>query len=243
MTEALWQNARLVRIAQRTPRIRSFFFELPAPFEHRPGQHVDVRLTAPDGYEAKRSYSIASAPDHGGIIELAIDRLEDGEVSTFFHDVALVGDEIDIRGPLGGHFTWEPRDSGPLLLIAGGSGLVPLMSMIRTWVTAGSDIPIALLFSVRRVSDALYLDELELLAARLQAFKLRLSITREASVSAGAFGRRIDAAMVSDVLGLLPKAPRHVFICGSNGFCSAATGATAAAGIADVLVRTERYGG
>lgn len=243
MTDAVWQNARIVRIAPQTLRIRSFFFELPKPFAYRPGQHVDVRLTAPDGYQAKRSYSIASAPDASGIIELAIDRLDEGEVSSFFHDVALVGDDIEIRGPLGGHFTWEPRDGGPLLLIGGGSGLVPLMSMIRAWRAAGSETPVALLLSVRRVQEALYLSELRALATSSPLFKLRLALTQETPTHADDYGRRIDAAIVGDLVRLLPMAPRHLFICGSNGFANAATDAATAAGIADEIMKTERYGG
>ncbi|TIT29198.1 MAG: oxidoreductase, partial [Mesorhizobium sp.] len=126
-----WQTARIVRIEKRTPRVTSFFFKLSRPFVHQAGQHVDVRLTAPDGYQARRSYSIASAPESRGTIELAIERLEDGEVSPFFHEVAAIGDEIELRGPLGGHFIWSASDGGPILLVGGGSGVVPLMAMVR----------------------------------------------------------------------------------------------------------------
>ena len=125
------RTPKIVDIVQRTPRIKSYFLALPEPFEFRAGQHVDVRLTAPDGYRAMRSYSIASAPGRSATIELAIDLLDNGEVSPFFHEVAAIGDEIELRGPLGGHFVWSPSDGGPLLLVGGGSGLVPLMSMIR----------------------------------------------------------------------------------------------------------------
>ncbi|RUW71226.1 FAD-binding oxidoreductase, partial [Mesorhizobium sp. M1E.F.Ca.ET.063.01.1.1] len=126
-----WQTATISRIEKRTPRVTSFWFQPSRPFTHLAGQHVDVRLTAPDGYQARRSYSIASAPEAGAGIELAIERLDDGEVSPFFHDVAAVGDEIELRGPLGGHFIWEASDGGPVLLVGGGSGVVPLMAMVR----------------------------------------------------------------------------------------------------------------
>ncbi|TIP86370.1 MAG: oxidoreductase, partial [Mesorhizobium sp.] len=117
-----WQTVTIARIEKRTPRVTSFFLQPSRPFAYRAGQHVDVRLTAPDGYQARRSYSIASAPEAGETIELAIERLDDGEVSPFFHDIAAVGDEVELRGPLGGHFVWSDSDGGPLLLVGGGSG-------------------------------------------------------------------------------------------------------------------------
>lgn len=243
MTEANWQNARIVRIDQQTQRIRSFFFQLQRPFTHMPGQHVDVRLTAPDGYQAKRSYSVASAPDASGIIELAIDRLEDGEVSSFFHDVAMVGDDVEVRGPLGGHFTWKPQDGGPVMLIAGGSGLVPLMSMVRAWKSESSKVPVALLLATRRIEEALYLEELQGIASNSPGLTFRTALTREAASGAGDYGRRIDADMIGDLLETLPSIPRYVFVCGSNGFANAATEAALAAGLDAGTIRTERYGG
>jgi ferredoxin-NADP reductase len=140
-----WQTATITRIIPRTETIKSYFLALPQSFIHRAGQHVDLRLTAPDGYQAIRSYSIASAPSHSGEIELAIERLVDGEVSPFFHDVADMGDEIELRGPLGGHFVWSTVDGGPLLLMGGGSGLVPLMAMVRYRQQVGSTVPTVLL--------------------------------------------------------------------------------------------------
>ena len=154
VTELKWLTAGIIRIEQRTPRIKSFFFQLPEQQQHKPGQHFDVRLTAPDGYQAVRSYSIASAPDRDGIIELAIDRLNGGEVSNFFHDVAAIGDEIELRGPLGGHFVWRPQDGGPVLLIGGGSGVVPFVSMIRAWFNEQSEVPLALLLSASKLEQA-----------------------------------------------------------------------------------------
>lgn len=240
--EARWQNARIVDIVQRTPRIKSFFFELPEPFDYRAGQHVDLRLTAPDGYQAMRSYSIASAPHGSGRLEVAIDRLDDGEVSGFFHDVALVGDEIELHGPLGGHFVWEPSDGGPLLLIGGGSGVVPLMAMIRQRRGQGSTAPALLLLATRSLEEALYLDELLAAEAADDGFILRLALSRDRPLRSVDYGRRLDAAMVREAFALL-GAPRHVFICGSNGFVDAAADSVVAAGTPPVRVRTERYGG
>ena len=126
-----WRTAVVTAVVDRTPRIKSFLFALPQPPPFIPGQHMDVRLTAPDCYEAQRSYSIASAPEEASAVELAIERLQDGEVSPFFHDEVKAGDEIELRGPIGGHFMWSVKDGGPLLLIGGGSGVVPLASMVR----------------------------------------------------------------------------------------------------------------
>ena len=155
-----WQEATIAGIAYDTPRVKSFLFATPAPISFRAGQHVDVRLTAPDGYQAERSYSIASAPERADGIELAIERLDDGEVSPFFHEVAEIGDAIELRGPIGGHFVWSVEDGGPLLLLGGGSGVVPLMSMLRHRAARGSDVPALLLFSARTWEDVIFRDEL-----------------------------------------------------------------------------------
>ncbi|RWC10628.1 FAD-binding oxidoreductase, partial [Mesorhizobium sp.] len=174
-----WQTARIVRIEKRTPRVTSFFFKLSRPFLHLAGQHVDVRLTAPDGYQARRSYSIASAPESAGTVELAIERLEDGEVSPFFHEVAAVGDEIELRGPLGGHFIWSAGDGGPILLVGGGSGVVPLMAMVRHRSVRKSAAPVALVFSARVWDEVIFRDELIGLDDRRDGFDLVLTLTRE----------------------------------------------------------------
>src|SRR5438046_305518 len=136
-----WQSATVSAIRQETPQVKTFMLALPHWLAHRPGQHYDLRLTAPDGYQAQRSYSIASAPERSGAIDLTIERLEDGEVSSYMHDVVVVGDRVEVRGPIGGYFVWEAGQGGPLLLVGGGSGVVPLMAMIRHRVAAGSAIP------------------------------------------------------------------------------------------------------
>jgi ferredoxin-NADP reductase len=237
-----WQTATITRIIPRTETIKSYFLALPQSFIHRAGQHVDLRLTAPDGYQAIRSYSIASAPSHSGEIELAIERLVDGEVSPFFHDVADMGDEIELRGPLGGHFVWSTVDGGPLLLMGGGSGLVPLMAMVRYRQQVGSTVPTVLLLSARTWDDVLYREELLELHRLADGFVLVLALTRDLSKRESDYSRRIDAALVAEVLGHLPSPPKHVFICGSNPFVNAAAEAALATGLPATVIKTERYG-
>lgn len=241
-----WQTATVIDIVVRTPRIKSYFLSLEHPFAFTAGQHVDIRLTAPDGYQAMRSYSIASAPEHGTSIELAVEQLKDGEVSGFMHDVVVVGDEIEVRGPLGGHFVWSVADGGPLLLLGGGSGVVPLVSMVRHLKAAhlaASTVPALLLLSARTWDEALYRDELSSLKEEMHGFKFVLSLTRETIEHGQDFGRRIDSDMVADVVKRLPGPPVHVFVCGANSFVNAAADGAVAAGIPAGLIRTERYGG
>jgi ferredoxin-NADP reductase len=238
-----WQEAAIIRIALLSPRVMSFSFAPSLPFQFRAGQHVDIRLTAPDGYRAERSYSIASPPETPSLIELVIERLENGEVSPFFHEIAVVGDDIELRGPIGGHFVWGPEDGGPLLLIGGGSGAVPLMSMLRHRAAQGSEVPALLLFSARTWDDVIFRDELLALDARHDGFELALTLTREPARRERDFMRRVDAPMLAEVLARLPAPPLHAFICGTNGFVEAAAESATAAGVAPSLIRTERYGG
>jgi ferredoxin-NADP reductase len=219
-----------------------YCFRPSSPFSFRAGQHVDVRLTAPDGYRAERSYSIASAPEAPNMIELVIERLENGEVSPFFHDVAAVSDKIEIRGPIGGHFVWRVEDGGPLLLLGGGSGVVPLMSMLRHRAAQASQLPALLLYSARTWDDFIFRDELIALHDRRDGFELVLVSTREPPRRAGDEGRRVDAQMIGDKLARL-GAPRHVFVCGANAFVETAAQSAIAAGVHAKIIRTERYGG
>jgi ferredoxin-NADP reductase len=237
-----WQTARIVRIEKRTPRVTSFFFRPSRPFAYRAGQHVDVRLTAPDGYQARRSYSIASAPERSGVIELAIEKLDDGEVSPFFHEVAAIGDEIELRGPLGGHFVWPEDESGPLVLVGGGSGVVPLMSMVRHRTARNSTVPVVLVFSVRVWDEVIFRDELITLDDRQDGFDLVLTLTREAAHRPADYARRVDVAMMAQAMARLPEPPGVAFVCGSNAFVSAAAQALIDAGVAAENIRTERYG-
>ncbi len=202
-----------------------------------------MRLTAPDGYQAERSYSIASAPGAGGAFELAIERLDDGEVSPFFHDVAAVGDTIELRGPIGGHFVWSAEDGGPVLLIGGGSGVVPLLSMVRHRAAERADAPMTLLYSARMWDELIYADELVGLAERRDGFDLAFALTREPARRAGDYSRRVDRAMLAERLALLPEPPARAYVCGSNPFVEAATTAAIAAGLPPAIIRTERYGG
>jgi ferredoxin-NADP reductase len=237
-----WQTVTITRIEKLTPRVTSFFFQPSRPFAYRAGQHVDVRLTAPDGYQARRSYSIASAPEAGETIELAIERLDDGEVSPFFHDIAAVGDEVELRGPLGGHFVWSDSDGGPLLLVGGGSGVVPLMAMIRHRAARKSAVPAALVFSARIWDEVIFRDELISLDDRRDGFDLVLALTREPARRTADYARRVDAAMMVQAMTRLPAPPRFAFVCGSNAFVSAAAQALIDAGVPAGLIRTERYG-
>jgi ferredoxin-NADP reductase len=247
MTEAIaatvrWQSCAIVEIATRTPAIKSFFLSLSETFDHTAGQHVDVRLTAPTGYTAMRSYSIASAPSDSKVIELAIERLPDGEVSPFFHDIAQVGDTIELRGPLGGHFLWPGPTEKPVLLIGAGSGVVPLMAMIRYRKASAEPVPVVLLLASRTWGDVLFRDELLELESSLPDFALALALTREPAMRSSDFSRRIDAPMVTDVATRLRVAPGCAFVCGSNAFVDIAVDAALSLGLEAGAIKTERYG-
>jgi ferredoxin-NADP reductase len=237
-----WQFARIERIEPRTARIRSYFLRVSMPLRYLAGQHVDVRLTAEDGYTAERSYSIASAPSDESLIELAIERLDDGEISTWFHDVAEVGDAVELRGPVGWSFAWMPKADEPVLLLGGGSGVVPLLSMMRTQRQHAA-VPMALLYSVRSWEEAAFADELLALEATAPNLRVRLTLTRDAPRRTGDHGRRIDAAMVAALLAEWGHVPAITFICGSNAFVNAASDAAIATGMPAARIRTERFGG
>lgn len=237
-----WQNGTIRAIVKRSPSVTSFFLDLAEPFAFRAGQHVDIRLTAPDGYRAQRSYSIASAPEAGNPIDLAIEKLRDGEVSPFFHEVAAVGDEIELRGPVGGHFVWKAADGGPILLVGGGSGVVPLVSMLRHRAASGSTAPMLLLHSVRTRADLLFSDELRALNDRRDGFQLVVTQTREPQAPEEGFSRRIDGPMIAEMIARLPAPPKIVFICGSNPFVAVAADGAIDAGVPAERIKTERYG-
>jgi glycine betaine catabolism B len=239
---AEWQGATIVEVIDRTPTIKSFFLRLSERFTHAAGQHVDVRLTAPNGYVAMRSYSIASAPSSTDLIELAIERLPDGEVSPFFHDIARTGDEIELRGPLGGHFIWPENTDQTVLLIGAGSGVVPLMAMIRHRSASGQAVPTALLLSSRTWRDVLYRDELLAAEESEPGFTFALALTREPPTRDSDFARRIDGVMVAEVAGRLSAPPGYVFVCGANAFCEVAADGALAAGLESTSIKTERYG-
>jgi ferredoxin-NADP reductase len=237
-----WEEARVVRVVPQTATVKSFHLRAPNWRPFLAGQHVDIRLTAPDGYQAQRSYSIASAPD-AEEIELVIERLADGEVSPFFHETVVVGDAIELRGPIGGHFVWRPEDGGPLLLVGGGSGVVPLMSMLRHRANRGSKVPTVLVYSVRQPGDVIFRDELLTRTKSDAGFRLLATITRGAPEGPSFRAGRIDAGLVGEALASLGGVPKRTYVCGSNAFVDTASGLLLDMGVAFGSIRTERYGG
>src|ERR687888_1059448 len=194
-----WQIATVTAIKPETPDVKTLTLTLPEWLPQRAGQHYDIRLTAPDGYQAQRSYSIASPPERAGEIDLTVERLEDGEVSSYLHDVLMVGDQIEVRGPIGGYFVWEAAMGGPLLLIAGGSGIVPLMAMLRHRAAAGSTVPTRLLYSSRSDADIIYRDELDRLVRSSTMIEVVHTLTRAQPPGWTGYRRRIDTDMLRDV--------------------------------------------
>jgi ferredoxin-NADP reductase len=233
-----WHVADVVEIVAETPRVKTIVFDVPGWPRHRAGQHVDVRLTAEDGYQAQRSYSIASAPD-GTRVALTVERLDDGEVSPYLADELRPGDQIELRGPIGGYFVWEPAQGGPLLLVAGGSGVVPLMAMIRLRAAAGSDAEMRLLFSSRSWDDVIYRDELE----RLDGGGLTVAhtLTRLQPPGWKGYARRVDAEMLREV-GPGPSERPHVYLCGPTPFVEAAADALVQIGHEPQAIKAERFG-
>lgn len=236
-----WHTARVLSVRPRSPRIKSFFFErVPMPFVA--GQHMDVRLTAPDGYSAQRSYSIASTPETDAHVELAIERLQDGEVSPFFHDAVQAGDRIELRGPIGGHFVWHVDDGGPVLLVGGGSGIAPLIAMLRHRQAQSSNVPVVLVYSVRTRADFAFGDELRAMAEHGDGFSVITTLTREAAGNPEFRSGRIDRPMLAQALKQLGQA-RRVYVCGMNAFVEHAAQLVVELGVSPSTVRTERYGG
>jgi len=238
-----WQLATVSAIRPETANVKTFAFSLPDWQPHMPGQHYDLRLTAADGYQAQRSYSIASPPEQAGGVELSIERLPDGEVSAFMHDTVMVGDRIELRGPIGGYFVWSAVSGGPLLLIAGGSGIVPLMAMLRERAAAGARQPATLLYSSRSRDEAIYFDELAQLAGSAGSSGLTVihTLTRSQPPGWTGYSRRIDAAMLREVLARTdPNAT--VFICGPTPLVESAAGSLVDLGVPASRIRTERFG-
>jgi ferredoxin-NADP reductase len=226
------------RIAE-SPTARTLVLDVPAWGGHRAGQHVDVRLTAEDGYQAQRSFSIASAPESPEVA-ITVERLDDGEVSPYLVDDVVTGDELEVRGPIGGPFTWSVQDGGPLLLVAGGSGLVPLMSMLRHRAVQASTVETHALISVRSEVDALYRDELLALGPREQ-LDVRWTYTRASSPPPGGWTGRVDAKVIAAISPPAAAAPR-AFVCGPTGFVEHVATLLVDAGHDPLRVRTERFG-
>jgi ferredoxin-NADP reductase len=236
-----WHEAVIERIEPQTPRVKSIFLRTSIE-PHEAGQHIDVRLTAPDGYSAQRSYSIASAPGSKSV-ELAVERLENGEVSPFLDDVAQPGDPIEIRGPIGGHFIWRGEDGGPLLLIAGGSGVAPLMAMLRHRAAVAPDTHALLVYSTRTWQELIFRDELLAAEQRDPRFRLVVTTTRDARHRPSDYERRLDGPTLMEIVGRWAQSPSHVYVCGATSFVETVADALVAEGIPAGDIRTERYGG
>lgn len=234
----IWRVAEVVDAVTETPRVKTVGFDVPGWPGHRAGQHVDVRLTAEDGYQAQRSYSIASAPD-GTRLELTVERIDDGEVSPYLTEELRAGDQIEVRGPIGGYFVWEPGFGGPLLLVAGGSGVVPLMAMARLRVASGSDADTRLVFSSRGWDDVIYRGELEQLDG--SGVRVVHTLTRSQPSDWTGYARRVDAAMLAEV-GPSPAERPHIYVCGPTPFVQAVAEALVGLGHEPHAIRTERFG-
>jgi ferredoxin-NADP reductase len=238
-----WQESTIEGIEPQTARGKSFFLRPQSWRSFQAGQHLDVRLTAPDGYQVQRSYSVASAPGLDGLYELIVERLEDGEVSPFFHDVAEIGDAVEIRGPFGGHFVWGTEDGGPLLLVGGGSGVAPLMSILRHRAAVAGAVPVLLLYAARTWDDVIFREELIARDTAEADFTLLLSLSRDTARRPQDAGRRIDAPLLKVTLASLGAAPRLTFVCGSNAFVEAITSHLLDLDLDPQTIRTERFGG
>jgi ferredoxin-NADP reductase len=235
-----WQVATVTAIRTETPDVKTFTLALPDWMPHLAGQHYDIRLTAEDGYTAERSYSVASPPSRQGEIDLAVERIEDGEVSPFLHDTVVVGDRFEVRGPIGGFFVWTPSAGGPLLLVGGGSGVVPLVSILREREAARSSIRTVLLYSARNLEQVIYRDELMRLGSG-DGLDVVLTLTRSQPADWTGYARRIDRSLVGEVLDRLP-APPLVFVCGPTLLVEAVAEALVGLGLPASRVRTERFG-
>jgi ferredoxin-NADP reductase len=232
-----WQIAEVVEIFPETPRVKTLRLDVPGWPGHRAGQHVDIRLTAEDGYQAERSYSIASAPGSEAL-ELTVELLDDGEVSPYLTEELRPGDQLELRGPVGGYFVWETSRGGPLFLVGGGSGVVPLMAMLRHLAPTGPDVDARLLYSSRSWDDVIYRDELTRLEDRARIVH---TLTRSQPDGWTGYGRRVDAEMLAEV-GPPPSERPHVYVCGPTPFVEAVAASLVQLGHDPLDVRTERFG-
>ena len=234
-----WQLGRVVAVVVETPHVKSLLLDVPGWAGHTAGQHVDVRLRAEDGYQAQRSYSLASPPEDRQIT-LTVERLDDGEVSPYLTDVLQVGDQLELRGPIGGYFTWQVADGGPLLLVGGGSGIVPLMAMLRHRAAQGSRVPARLLYSSRTYDEIIYRQELAQLAAD-PTLMVTHTLTRQQPPQWSGYVRRIDRTMLAEVTWPRSQQPR-AFVCGPTSLVETVASALVELGHAVQRVKTERFG-
>jgi ferredoxin-NADP reductase len=237
----IWQRGEVVATQQESARAKSITLAVPDWSGHRPGQHVDIRLTAEDGYQAERSYSIASTPEQERRVTLTVERLDDGEVSPYLTDELRMGDQLELRGPIGGYFVWEAQLGGPLLLVAGGSGIVPLMAMIRHRAAAGSTIAVRLLYSARSAADVIYQGELDRLIGTTTMLDVVYTLTRVQPPGWTGYHRRIDADMLREVTWPAEQRPL-IYICGPTPFVETAATSLVALGYEPDHIKTERFG-
>jgi ferredoxin-NADP reductase len=231
-----WRLATVGSIRDETPSVRSFSLSVPGWTGHRPGQHVDLRLTAEDGYQAVRSYSLA-APAQNGRVELTVERLEDGEVSPYLVGEFRAGDRLELRGPIGGYFVWDPDDPGPLMLIGGGSGVVPLAAMVRERAALGTEVPARLLYSAGSAERLIYREELD----RLNDVEVFYALTREQPPGWPGFARRVDEPMLAETVWPAEREPA-IFVCGPTAFVEAVAELLVGLGHRPGRIRTERFG-
>jgi ferredoxin-NADP reductase len=234
-----WQLATVVELTNETPQVKNIALEHPDWPGHRPGEHVDVRLTAEDGYQAQRSYSIASSPEDEELM-LTVERLEAGEVSPYLVDELRPGDSLELRGPIGGYFIWEPSLGGPLFLIAGGSGIVPLRAMLRHRAAVRSSVPARLLYSSRSVDDVIYREDLNQLDADDQV-DIRLTLSRKWPEKWGGHRGRVDTALLAEVSWAPAERPL-TYVCGPTGFVETVANGLVDLGHDPARIRTERFG-
>jgi ferredoxin-NADP reductase len=236
-----WQLGEVVTIRPETTRTKSIVLALPNWIGHRAGQHVDVRLTAEDGYQAERSYSIASPPEEAPRVTLTVERIDDGEVSPYLTEDLRVGDKLELRGPIGGYFVWEAQMDGPLLLVAGGSGIVPLMAMLRHRAVVASLVPTRLLYSSRSLEDAIYRDELARLMEADQMLAVLHTLTRSHPSGWTGYMRRIDTQMLREMAWPVEQRPL-AYICGPTPFVETAAASLVELGYEPARIKTERFG-
>jgi len=235
-----WLVTEVTGVVEETPRVRTLLLDADGWPGHRPGQHLDVRLTAEDGYQAERSYSIASPPEEARLA-LTVERLDDGEVSPYLVGELKVGDKLELRGPIGGYFVWRWEDDRPLLLVAGGSGVVPLMAMLRHRSAASHKTPARLLYSSRAFADIIYREDLDRLESAKDGLTVRHTLTREKPAGWTGFTRRIDADMIKEVAWPIEQKPA-VYVCGPTPFVEAAATLLVGMGYEPGSVKTERFG-
>jgi ferredoxin-NADP reductase len=231
-----WQVATVGAVIDETATVRTIALDVPDWPGHRAGQHLDVRLTADDGYRAERSYSIASAP--GEPVAITVERLPDGEVSPYLTEELRPGDELELRGPIGGYFVWEAADGGPLMLLAGGSGIVPLRAILRHRERSGATVPVRLFYSSRSRADVIYRAELDAPAGGVEVIH---ALTRQQPRGWTGYARRVDAAMLTEIAWPADAAPL-AYVCGPTSFVETVSGGLVELGYPAQRVRTERFG-